>query len=443
MTTPLRCAIYTRKSHEEGLNQEFNSLEAQRTAAEHYIASYSQEGWIALPHRYDDGGYSGGTMMRPALQRLLDDIREGRIDCVVVYKIDRLSRCLSDFSKIMDVFEAHKVSFVSITQSFNTSTSMGRLMLNVLFSFAQFEREVTGERIRDKFALSRAKGLWMGGNPPLGYDIRERQLTVNDKEASLIQLIFTTFLELQSLTKLVRFLNQAGYTTKSWTSQGGRVYKGQPFTKNALRHILTNPVYKGCVVHKGQVYEGQHEALVKESLWQAAQNIFKLCPSKRFSALSASTPPALLKGLIYCKPCNSAMVPTYTVKKTKRYHYYVCNAKRRERSSFCPLPSLAAGTVESFVTAQVRQALRAPELVARVCKLAEGALGEATVIGSLQQMDTLWQHLFASEQQRIIRLLVEGVYVQQEGIEVKINSQGLNSLIEEIEGNDLPLEEVA
>jgi site-specific DNA recombinase len=247
----LRCAVYTRKSTEEGLDQEFNSLDAQREACEAYIASQKCEGWLLVPDRYDDGGLSGGTLDRPALKRLLADIEDGRVDVVVVYKIDRLSRSLMDFAKLVEVFERHGVTFVSVTQSFNTTTSMGRLTLNILLSFAQFEREVSAERIRDKFAASRARGMWMGGTPPLGYDVKERKLVVNDKEADLVRLIFSRFLRIGSATKLAQELRRAGHTTKTWTTQNGHHRPGKPLDKGALYKILGNRVYLGEAVHKG------------------------------------------------------------------------------------------------------------------------------------------------------------------------------------------------
>lgn len=250
----VRCAVYTRKSSEEGLDMEFNSLDAQREAGEAYVASQRQEGWLLVPDRYDDGGFSGGTLERPALQRLLRDIEAGRVDVVVVYKIDRLSRALMDFARLVEVFDRHGVTFVSITQSFNTTTSMGRLTLNILLSFAQFEREVIGERIRDKFAASRKRGLWMGGCPPLGYDVRDRKLVVNEAEARLIRHIFERFLQVGSATLLVQELNSAGHRTKSWVTQDGRQRQGQPFTKNFLYKLLGNRVYLGEAVHKGDAH---------------------------------------------------------------------------------------------------------------------------------------------------------------------------------------------
>jgi site-specific DNA recombinase len=263
----VRCAIYTRKSSEEGLERAFNSLHAQRAAGEAYIASQSAEGWLLVPDWYDDGGISGATLERPALTRLLADVEAGKIDVIVVYKIDRLSRSLSDFAKLIDLFDRYDVSFISITQQFSTTTSMGRLTLNILLSFAQFERELTAERIRDKFLASRKRGLWMGGRPPLGYDVRNRKLVVNPAEAELVRLIFRRFLDLGSALLLIRELNAQGYRTKSWTTQNGTFREGRPFDKGTLYKLLRNRTYVGKAVHKGKSYPGEHEPIIDRAIW--------------------------------------------------------------------------------------------------------------------------------------------------------------------------------
>ena len=272
----VRCAIYTRKSSEEGLEQAFNSLDAQREACAAYVDSQRHEGWLALDDRYDDGGYSGGTLERPALQRLIRDIEAGRVDTVVCYKIDRLSRSLTDFAKLVDVFERNSVTFVSVTQSFCTTTSMGRLTLNILLSFAQFERELAGERIRDKFAASRRKGIFMGGHPPLGYDVRDRKLVVNPAEAELVRLIFRRFLDLGSALLLIRELNAQGHRTKSWTTQAGTFREGRPFDKGTLYKILRNRVYIGEAVHKGKSYPGEHEPIVERATWERVHEVLAI-----------------------------------------------------------------------------------------------------------------------------------------------------------------------
>ena len=267
----VRCAIYTRKSSEEGLEQEFNSLQAQREACEAFIDSQRHEGWVCLRAAYDDGGFSGATMDRPALQQLLADITAGRVDTVVVYKIDRLTRSLADFAKIVEILDARGASFVSVTQQFNTTTSMGRLTLNVLLSFAQFEREVIGERIRDKIAASKKKGMWMGGVPPLGYGVRDHKLVMIDSEADTVRLIFRRYAELGSVRLLQAELEARGIKSKSWTSASGRLVGGKPFSRGALYLMLQNRIYLGEIVHKGQFHPGEHTPIVDQPLWDAVQ----------------------------------------------------------------------------------------------------------------------------------------------------------------------------
>src|SRR5262244_2980891 len=266
-----RCAIYTRKSSEEGLEQEFNSLAAQREACEAYIRSQQHEGWVLSKTRYDDGGFSGGNLERPALQHLLADVRAGRIDIVVVYKVDRLTRSLADFARLVEIFDAQAVSFVSVTQQFNTTSSMGRLTLNVLLSFAQFEREVTGERIRDKIAASKRKSLWVGGMAPLGYDTRERKITVNKAEAETVQTIFRCYLKLGSLNLLMADLRKRGFVTKVRTLKSGEKVGGIPFTRGPLAHLLRNRFYIGEVAFKGEVLRGEQIAIVDRELFDAVQ----------------------------------------------------------------------------------------------------------------------------------------------------------------------------
>src|SRR4030088_3268184 len=270
-TPKRRCAIYTRKSSEEGLEQEFNSLHAQREACEAFIKSQRHEGWICLPQAYDDGGLSGATLDRPALQQLLADIQAGKIDAVVTYKVDRLTRSLADFAKIVEIFDAKGVSFVSVTQQFNTTTSMGRLTLNVLLSFAQFEREVTGERIRDKIAASKKKGMWMGGVPPLGYQCRDHKLIVIPREAETVQHIFRRYAALGSVRLLQQELDGAGIRSKSWVSTAGRCWGGKPLARGALYTMLRDRIFRGEIVHKDQSYPGEHEAIIDPALWDAVQ----------------------------------------------------------------------------------------------------------------------------------------------------------------------------
>jgi len=335
------CAVYTRKSSEEGLEQQFNSLDAQREAGKAYVKSQQHEGWRSLMADYDDGGHSGGTLERPALQRLLIDIRAGKVQIVVVYKVDRLTRSLSDFAKLIDVFDAHGVSFVSVTQQFNTTTSMGRLMLNVLLSFAQFEREVTGERIRDKIAASKKKGMWMGGTPPLGYDVKDRKLLVNEAEAQLARHIFRRYVELGTVAKLMVALASEGHRTKRYIGASGRSSGGCAFRRDHLYRMLGNRTYRGEVVHQGISYPGAQNAIVDGALWDSAQALLK---SNRQSFLTDERvkSPALLKGLIF-DGAGNRMSPSHAVKQGQRYLYYVSQAvlqgRAQEAGSVARLPA--------------------------------------------------------------------------------------------------------
>jgi site-specific DNA recombinase len=375
MRTPVRkvrCAVYTRVSTDERLDMEFNSLDAQREAALSYIESQKHEGWILVGDRYDDGGFSGGTMERPALQRLLRDVESGVIDVIVVYKVDRLSRSLTDFARIVEVFDKHNVSFVSITQQFNTTTSMGRLTLNILLSFAQFEREVIGERIRDKFAASRRKGMWMGGTPPLGYDVRDRKLVVSEGEADLVRLIFRRFLRVGSATKLAQELRRAGHTTKSWTTHDGKHRPGKPIDKGSIYKILNNRVYLGEAVHKGTPHPAEHEPIIDRATWDKVHAILAENTIARANGTRAQTP-ALLRGLIFA-PGGRAMTPSHSRKNGRLYRYYVSTDAIRQGYAECPVRSLPAAEVEEAVVAQVRHLLRSPEIIARTWAAAKTEL---------------------------------------------------------------------
>src|SRR5712692_2621243 len=318
---PTRCAIYTRKSSEEGLEQSFNSLDAQREACTAYIASQRHEGWKLVNTHYDDGGYSGGTLERPALTQLLADIDSGRIDTVVVYKVDRLTRSLADFAKIVEIFDAKGVSFVSVTQQFNTTTSMGRLTLNVLLSFAQFEREVTGERIRDKIAASKRKGIWMGGVPPLGYAVRDRKLIVVESEAETVRHIFRRYAALGSVRLLTAELEADGIAGKSWTSASGRSWGGKPIGRGALYVMLQNRIYRGETVHKNETYPGEHQAIIDPALWSAVHARLSENTAERGAGIRVKNP-SLLTGLLFDSE-GHRMTPTHAVKKGTHYRYYV------------------------------------------------------------------------------------------------------------------------
>jgi DNA invertase Pin-like site-specific DNA recombinase len=319
-----RCAIYTRKSSEEGLEQEFNSLAAQREACEAFIRSQRNEGWVLVRTRYDDGGFSGGSLERPALQGLLADIRAGRIDIVVVYKVDRLTRSLADFARLVELFDTQGVSFVSVTQQFNTTSSMGRLTLNVLLSFAQFEQEVTGERIRDKIAASKKKGMWMGGNVPLGYDASERTLVVNSAEAETVRRIFALYRELGCVRRVKEEADRLGLRTKRSTTANGAERGGKLFSRGHLYTLLSNPIYTGQIAHKGELHPGQHSALIDDEVWSAVRDQLAANTSNHRGRAKAAEP-SLLAGLLV-DARGERLTPSHAVKKGRRYRYYVSAA---------------------------------------------------------------------------------------------------------------------
>lgn len=355
----VNCAVYTRKSTEEGLEQAFNSLDAQREACEAYIQSQKHEGWRPIKTRYDDGGFSGGSMDRPGLQQLLEDIASGRVQVVVVYKVDRLTRALSDFAKIVDIFDDRGVSFVSVTQQFNTTTSMGRLTLNVLLSFSQFEREVTGERIRDKIAASKKKGMWMGGVPPLGYDVVDKKLVVSQREAEAVRHIFRRYQELAGVRELRRELGDAGYRSKVRTSAAGSITGGKPFSRGALYALLQNRLYIGEVVHKDSSYPGMHDAIMDDALWQAVQARLATNRVDRQVGRYAKKV-SLLAGLIF-DGRGDRLTPSHANKAGRRYLYYVSEGLIQGRGDGEGTNlRLPASEVEAVVIGEIQSLLRTP-----------------------------------------------------------------------------------
>lgn len=424
ITPKVRCAIYTRKSSEEGLDMEFNSLDAQREACAAYILSQKPEGWVAVADRYDDGGISGGTLERPALKRLIADIEFGKVDVVVVYKIDRLSRSLMDFAKLVEVFERRGVTFVSVTQSFNTTTSMGRLTLNILLSFAQFEREVIGERIRDKVAASRRKGMWMGGYVPLGYRVENRKLLVNEEEAASVRLIFERFVKLGSIKLLMRELQAAGIRSR----------RGYMLDKGALYKLLNNRVYIGEAVHKGEAWPGEHEAIVSADLWKRVHAIMGESPRMRANQTRLSGP-SLLRGLIF-SPNGDAMSPSHTRKGDRLYRYYVTQSVLKRGPGTCPVGRIPAAEIETAVIEQLRGFLCAPELIVRTWMTAirhDERITEAEVRDAFERLDPMWDELFPAEQARIVQLLVERVDVKVDGIAIRLRTGGLTKLLGELQ----------
>ena len=455
-----RCAIYTRKSTEEGLEQSFNSLDNQREACEAFIRSQQGEGWVLLPDHYDDGGFSGGNMERPALKRLLGDVEGGKVDIVVVHRIDRLTRSLLDFGVIVQTLESAGASFVSVTQQFNTTTSMGRLTLNILLSFAQFERELTTERIREKVAAHKMRGKWCGGKPPLGYtiDYAAKQLVVHPKEAELVRRIFKRYLQVQSPLTIARELNDEGITTKRHVTREGKVTGGKPWTITSFYQILNNPVYIGMVRHKGATYPGEHEGIVSQAVWDEVHTILGKNTRQPLKA-RANGGVDLLKGLLKCGHCHRALKPSTSHHKNgKLYRYYVCNGAAKHGYDTCALKSVPAAGMEEAVLSQVRALLRTPEVVMatwrelqRQARAVEGdadeslgeldAAGEASppvreadLLQALSKLDPIWDELFPPERQRLMRLLVDEAVVTKEGMHLTLNIEGLNSLTREVLG---------
>lgn len=422
----IRCAIYCRKSSEEGLEMEFNSLDAQREACEAYIVSQRGQGWVEVDDRYDDGGISGGTMERPALKRLLADVQAGRIDVVAVYKIDRLSRSMLDFLKLIELFERHKTTFVSVTESFNTTDAAGRMHLNIMMTFAQFEREVIGERIRDKIAASRKKGIWMGGWAPFGYQVKDRKLVVNGEDAATVRSIFKRFLVLKSATLLAHELRQKQVRNRY----------GQAIDKGVLYKLLKNRTYIGDAVHKGVAYTGEHAAIIDRKLWDRVQAIIQESPRKRGASSRARTP-ALLKGLIF-DAAGAAMSPTHTRRKGRLYRYYISQRliKAGEPPGATSL-RVPAGEIEEIVISQFRRMVASPEVIAATWKQLRGTTSQLTeneVRAALVSFDEVWAELFPAEQHRITSLLIDRVVVFPTKVDVHLMIAGFTTLVTEMKG---------
>ena len=373
----VRCAIYTRKSTDENLDSDFNSLDAQRESAEDYVRSQQREGWVALPERYDDGAYSGATLERPALRRLMDDVRAGRVDAIVVYKIDRLSRSLLGFARLIEELEQHQVSLVSVTQQMDTSTSMGRLNLHVVLSFAQYEREVIAERIRDKMGASRRRGKYLGGVPPLGYDVDRpnKRLVVHDEESVLVRYVFRRYLQLGSTVALVKELAAEGHRTKAWVTQKGKKRPGRPWNKAHIYRLLGNPLYLGKVSHHGEIFEGEHEGIIEQALWDEVQEKLKENHRARGNE-SRSETPALLKGILRCGSCGASMGVTFTKRHGRMYRYYLCHQANRQGYHACPVKTVSAGIIEGAVMGLLKDVFRSPEMVARTLQAVQAREAE-------------------------------------------------------------------
>ena len=413
----IRCAIYTRKSSEEGLEQDFNSLDAQREACEAYIKSQMHEGWTLITKEYNDGGYSGGTMNRPAFQELLMDIEEDKIDIVVVYKVDRLTRSLMDFSKIIDIFDKHGTSFVSITQQFNTTTSMGRLTLNILLSFAQFEREVTGERIRDKIAASKKKGMWMSGRPPIGYKKEDKKLVVEENDVPKVRMIFDKYLELKSVPKLMEWLRKENIRTKS----DKKFYKGQ------LYHMLSNKVYIGKIIHKDNVYDGEHVGIIDDITFERVQKLLyenkvdKICGTKCSSN-------SLLSGLLFDDNGNR-MSPTHSNSHKRRYRYYVSQAlKNYKKSQAGSVSKIPAGEIEKFLILTTKEFLQNKKQMQKVLSLYD--------VTKQIELIKIAKAIENYTNPKLIRSVVSKVIVSDKTVEVIFNANAIREILEILHQGD-------
>lgn len=430
---PKRCAVYCRVSSDERLDQSFNSIDAQKEAGHAFIKSQSHEGWLPVLDDYDDGGFSGGNMQRPALQRLMADIEAGKVQIVVVYKIDRLSRSLADFARMVDVFDRYGVSFSAVTQQINSATSMGRLMLNVLLSFAQFEREVTSERIRDKFAASKAKGIWMGGPVPLGYVVQNRLLIIEPKEAAMVRRVFTDYVTVRSTTEMVKTYAEEGLTTR----------KGGPFTKPSLYKILRNRMYLGELLHKGESFPGRHQPIIMQAQWDAAQAVIdKDFKERRRDTWGRRRAPVLLRGLLFA-PDGETYTPSYTNKKGKRYHYYAPLKQRRFGAWACEHAPLPAEPINELVTQQILAVLSAPHSVQVVWESIQQThpeLTEPDVLIPMRNLARVWNELFIEEQCRLAQLLIERVVVADGGLEIFWRDQGWPALVNELQPGTLGAE---
>jgi DNA invertase Pin-like site-specific DNA recombinase len=415
----LRCAVYTRKSTEDGLEQEFNSLDAQREACEAYILSQRHEGWTLVSNRYDDGGFSGGSMLRPGLKALLADIEAGLVDVIVVYKVDRLTRSLADFAKIVEQLDSKQASFVSVTQAFNTTTSMGRLTLNVLLSFAQFEREVTGERIRDKIAASKKKGIWMGGPVPLGYEVIDRKLVPVPEEAERVCRIMQRYLEIRSVPALIEVLRREGVITKVRQRVGGPHRGGIPFERGSLFHLLKNPIYRGKIVHKDQVYDGEHEAIVDRDLWDAVQGqLAAKAPARKQPKNDPQQ--ALLRGLM-TDPHGRPMVPTYATKRSRRYAYYETR-KDLARPADPPASRFGQGSLERHVMVRVEALLDDEHELRRIGQIEDGARLRLLIEGAQGFVSKLRCSPFNHDG---LRILITKIKVQNDRLELTLNPGAL------------------
>ena len=415
-----RCAIYCRKSTDENLDTDFNSLDAQREAAENYIASQRANGWVCLPEHYDDGGYSGGNVNRPALQKLLSDCESGLIDIIITYRLDRLSRSITDFADLTKKFDGWGVQFVSVTQEINTATSAGRMMLNILITFAQYEREVITERVRDKMAASRKKGMWVGGSVPMGYKVENKHLVVVPEEADVIRKIFNRYVEIQSPKLIAMELNAQGIKTK----------QGKTWDKAHVYRILENHTYIGEVKYKDAICKGEQEAIIPQDLWNRAKAIRESaapCPdrSRRQETI------APLKNILRCGHCGGAMMPTYTTKGGRRYYYYLCCKDDKRAVSECPVRQIPAGDIEELVKKYIRKMLGDISLVMQFAE--KSSMNPVEVIECFRE--DFWKEITPGEYNRMLTLLIEKAVVWDDRLESEFKTGGVKSLMEELKND--------
>ena len=419
----IRCAIYTRKSTDEGLEKEFNTLEAQREAGENFVMSMKHQGWVILPDHYDDGGFSGGNLKRPALKRLMADVEKGKVDMIVVYKIDRLTRSLLDFAQLVQTFEKNNCSFVSVTQHFNTCDSMGKLTLNILLSFAQFERELGAERVRDKIAASKKKGMWTGGPTPLGYDIKEKKLIINQEEAEVVKFIFDDYLKTKSQLQTMKNVNEKGYKPKTRVTKTGRVASKGRFNHSMISNILSNPIYIGMVAYKDTLYEGQHKGIIDKAVWDNVADLKKSNIGSGFSP-QKSEKVALLKGLLECECCG-AMTPTRSKKGNKYYEYYTSSKAVKEgvKTVHCQIGSIPAGEIESFVLDKVKKIFQSPDLQQAMLKEFErqnANYNGADVNAIIKDIGEAFKYFEPATIHDFIKEVVRKVIVCHDHIEIKL-----------------------
>jgi DNA invertase Pin-like site-specific DNA recombinase len=430
----VRCATYTRVSNDERLDQEFNSLHAQTQACISYIESQRALGWVAIERDFCDPGYSGGNTDRPGFQRLMKAVQNGDVDLIVVYKIDRLSRSLADLSRMIEVFDRHNVSFASVTQAFNTSTASGRLMLNTLTTFGQFEREVISERIRDKISAAKRKGYWQGGVPAFGYDVRDKKLVINDAEAVTVLRVFRDMLTIGSTTKIAALLNAEGITTKSWTTQKGVQRTGGPIDKKYLYALLRNRIYLGEISLKGSWHPAQHEAIIDTGLWGHVHAILAKSPQVRSAQTQGKArTDSLLRGLLF-DPLQNPMYATYAMKSGKKYRYYVSKSEMKNGAASKTHARLPAGEIEGAVVAQIKTVLGSPEAIGSVCnQIKQGAtkVDEARIVLAMGNLGNVWEQLFQIERHRIVNLMIERVDLVQDGLKVKWRPLGWQELLGE------------